>query len=58
VGVGVQAVCDDDVWLNVLQYAVPLAAVAWAMSRVFRQKSSRFLSLNTPAGLIPAPRAA
>jgi lipopolysaccharide export system permease protein len=57
-GVGVQAVCDDSVWLNVLQYAVPLAAVAWAMSRIFRQKASRYVGLTTPAPLVPAPRPA
>jgi lipopolysaccharide export system permease protein len=55
VGIGVQAVCDNSAWLNVLQYAVPLAAVAWAMSRIFRQKTSRFVALNAPVRLTPAP---
>jgi lipopolysaccharide export system permease protein len=58
VGVGVQAVADDNAWLNVLQYAVPLGAIAWAMSRVFRQKASRFVSLSVPPALAPAPRPA
>lgn len=40
VGFGVQAACEDDPWLNVLQYVVPLAATAWAMSQIFRQKVS------------------
>ena len=40
-GVGVQAVADDEVWLNVLQYAVPLAAVAWSMSRIFQKRARR-----------------
>lgn len=38
VGFGVQAACEDDPWLNVLQYVVPLAAMGWAMSQIFRQK--------------------
>jgi lipopolysaccharide export system permease protein len=36
-GFGVQTVADDQVWLNVLQYAVPLAAVAWGLSQVFHR---------------------
>jgi len=36
-GFGVQAVADDQVWLNVLQYAVPLAAIAWGLGRVFHR---------------------
>lgn len=40
VGFGVQAACEDDPWMNVLQYVVPLAAMAWAMSQIFRQKVS------------------
>jgi lipopolysaccharide export system permease protein len=58
-GVGVQAVCDDDVWLNVLQYLVPLAATAWAMSRVFRQKTRRYVALGAqPIAFAQTPRAA
>jgi len=41
VGFGVQAACEDSPWLNVLQYAVPLLAMAWGMSQIFRQKVSR-----------------
>ncbi len=36
-GVGMQAVADDNVWLNLLQYAAPLAAAAWGLSQVFHQ---------------------
>jgi lipopolysaccharide export system permease protein len=36
-GVGMQAVADDDIWLNLLQYAAPMAAVAWGLSQVFHQ---------------------
>jgi lipopolysaccharide export system permease protein len=56
-GVGMQAVADDNVWLNVLQYLVPLAATAWGLSRVFRQKTKRFKALGGPAPLF-APRTA
>ncbi len=58
VGVGVQALCDDNIWFNILQYAVPLAAVAWAMSRVFRQSTSRHRTLRPPEPLSPTPQAA
>jgi lipopolysaccharide export system permease protein len=57
-GVGMQAIADDNVWLNLLQYAVPIGAIAWAMTRVFRQNSRRLVSLHAPAPLNPAPRPA
>jgi lipopolysaccharide export system permease protein len=38
-GFGVQAVADDNVWLNLLQYAVPLVAMAWGLSQVFRRRA-------------------
>ncbi len=38
VGFGVQAACEDSAWLNVLQYVVPLAAMWWGLSQIFRQK--------------------
>jgi len=41
VGFGVQAACEDTPWLNVLQYLVPLAAMGWGFSQIFRQKVSR-----------------
>ena len=37
----VQAACDDNAALNVLQYAVPLIATWWALAKLFKQKSSR-----------------
>jgi lipopolysaccharide export system permease protein len=37
----VQAACEDSAWLNVLQYMVPLAAMWWGFSQIFRQKVSR-----------------
>jgi lipopolysaccharide export system permease protein len=53
-GFGVQAVADDQVWLNVLQYAVPLAASAWGLGRVFhrppRPRPAPAVAVLTPAG--------
>ncbi|MCX8498162.1 MAG: LptF/LptG family permease, partial [Caulobacteraceae bacterium] len=40
-GFAVQAACDDNAALNVLQYAVPLIATWWALAQLFRRKSSR-----------------
>ena len=59
-GVGMQALADDAVWLNLLQYAVPLIAIAWALSRVFRQKVSRRRPMHSPppAMMSAAPRPA
>ncbi len=54
-GFGVQAVADDTVWLNLLQYAVPLAAIVWGLSQVFQRparvpRSRRAPVLAAPAG--------
>ena len=38
-GVGMQAVADDNIWMNLLQYAAPMAAVVWGLSQVFHQAS-------------------
>ena len=46
VGVGVQAACDDSAWLNIVQYAVPLAAAWWGFGQVFKQKVRRFIALG------------
>jgi lipopolysaccharide export system permease protein len=50
---GVQAVADDNVWLNLLQYAVPGAVIAWGLNQVFRRPAkvprTRRLTL-APAG--------
>lgn len=53
VGFGVQAACEDDPWLNMLQYVVPLAATGWAMSQIFRQKVSSRRETK-PAATAPA----
>jgi lipopolysaccharide export system permease protein len=41
VGFAVQAACEDSAWLNILQYAVPLAVTALALRSIFRQPSAR-----------------
>lgn len=45
-GFAVQAACDDSAALNVLQYGVPLIATWWALTQLFRQKSSRLGGLR------------
>jgi lipopolysaccharide export system permease protein len=41
IGVGVQAICDDNIWFNVLQYAAPLATALWALSQVFHEPAAK-----------------
>jgi len=41
VGFVVQAACDDAVWVNLLQYAVPMIALAFALRSIFRQGMPR-----------------
>jgi lipopolysaccharide export system permease protein len=41
VGVGIQAICDDNIWFNLLQYAAPLGAALWALSIVLNQRAGR-----------------
>lgn len=40
-GFVVQAGSEDAAWINLLQYAVPLGGLAWALSGVFRRRISR-----------------
>ena len=54
-GFGVQTVADDSEWLNVLQYAVPIAAIAWGLGQVFKRparssKSAPRATLAVSAG--------
>jgi lipopolysaccharide export system permease protein len=46
VGFAVQAACDDNVWLNVVQYLVPLGAAWWGFGQLFRQKIRRHIALG------------
>ena len=56
VGFGVQSACDDNAWLNIGQYAVPLLATAFALRSVFRQRVSRFIDMRRrPARIAPVP---
>jgi lipopolysaccharide export system permease protein len=41
IGFVVQAACDDNVWLNVLQYAVPLGAMGLALYSIFRRRTGK-----------------
>jgi lipopolysaccharide export system permease protein len=49
-----QAAAEGNVWLNVLQYAIPLLATAFALRSVFRQRVSRFIDIRRrPARIAP-----
>jgi lipopolysaccharide export system permease protein len=51
VGFGVQAACDDVAWLNVLQYAIPLAGAWGGYSQVFKRRIGRTaMPLGAPSG--------
>jgi lipopolysaccharide export system permease protein len=50
IGYGVKAACDDSEWLNVLQYLVPLSAIWWGMSQIFRQKVTRYVAIGLAGG--------
>lgn len=41
IGFAVQAACEDSVWLNVMQYLIPIAAGAWGFSKLFRRVERR-----------------
>jgi lipopolysaccharide export system permease protein len=57
-GVGVQAACAGNAWVNVLQYAVPIATLAFAFHILFRQKISRYIPWGSDQPLLQAPAAA
>ena len=58
-GFVVQAASEDSVWLNVLQYAIPLGALWWALHSIFRQRVSRFIDMTRrPDRAAPAGGAA
>ena len=51
-----QSASEGDVWLNVLQYAIPLGATALALRSIFRQRVSRFIDMRRrPARIAPVP---
>jgi lipopolysaccharide export system permease protein len=49
-GVGAQALCDTAAWINVVQYAIPLAAGLWSWRQLFRQPVSRFIPMTRLTG--------
>lgn len=54
-GFVVQAGCEDNAWLNIMQYGVPLIATAFALRSIFRQRAGRFISQRRrPARTIAA----
>ena len=36
-GIGAQAACGGAPWMNLLQYAIPMATTAWAFGQIFRR---------------------
>jgi lipopolysaccharide export system permease protein len=53
-GFAAQSASEGAVWVNVLQYAVPLVAIALSMRSVFRQPVSRFIDIRRrPARIAP-----
>ena len=57
-GVGAQVVCYDHEQLNALQYIVPLAATAWGLRQIFRQKVRRHIPFPPLTGSTLMPSAA
>jgi len=50
-----QSAGEANVWVNVLQYAIPLGATALALRSIFRQRVSRFIDMRRrPARIAPA----
>lgn len=51
-----QSAAEANVWINVLQYAIPLGATAFALRGVFRQRVSRFIDIRRrPVRIAPVP---
>lgn len=45
IGFLAQSASEDNAWVNILQYAVPLIATGWALALVFRQKVTRRINI-------------
>jgi len=54
VGFLVQSACEDNAWLNIAQYAVPLIAIWAAMAAIFRQRVSRHIDIRRPRAGVAA----
>jgi lipopolysaccharide export system permease protein len=51
-----QSAADGAVWVNVLQYLIPIATTVFALRSVFRQRASRFIDMRRRRPLIaPVP---
>jgi lipopolysaccharide export system permease protein len=50
IGFVAQSASEANVWLNILQYAIPLGATALALRSIFRQRVSRFIDMRRRAG--------
>ena len=47
---------NSTVWVNALQYLIPLAATGFALRSIFRQRVSRFIDIRRrPARIAPVP---
>lgn len=44
---------EDNAWLNILQYAVPLGATWFALAAIFRQKVGRYIDITAPRPSTP-----
>ncbi|WP_340647258.1 LPS export ABC transporter permease LptF [Phenylobacterium sp.] len=45
-GFVVQAACESEPWLNLLQYVVPLGAMGLALRGIFKQRVNRFIDVR------------
>ncbi len=51
-----QSASEGNVWINILQYAIPLGVTALALRSIFRQRVSRFIDIRQrPGRLTVAP---
>ncbi|HEX3366957.1 LPS export ABC transporter permease LptF [Phenylobacterium sp.] len=51
-----QSAAEANVWINVLQYLIPVGATAFALRSVFRQRVSRFIDIRRrPVRIAPVP---
>ena len=57
-GFVVQAASESEPWLNLLQYGVPIIAMAFALRGLFRQRVSRFIDIRKRARTVLRTQAA
>ena len=46
IGFAVEAASENNLWLNLMQYLIPVGGAAWALSGIFRQKVSRRIDIR------------